>query len=95
MNELYKDLLENKKFQEIVQNIKRKNGPVVISGLSDVGEVQFISAIENITKEKVCIVTYNEMQAKKLINDLKYFSNDVEYFPRREILSYDYLGKNF
>ena len=28
------------------------------------------------------------------INYLQYFSKDVEYFPRREILAYDYLAES-
>ena len=47
MNELYKDLQENQKFLDLITNIKNNNSPITISGLSDVGEVQFISAIKN------------------------------------------------
>ena len=42
-------------------------------------------------KIAICIITYNEMQAKKILKDLEYFSKDVCYFPKREILAYDYL----
>ena len=47
MNELYKDLEENQKFLELITNIKSQKDLITISGLSDVGEVQFISAIED------------------------------------------------
>ena len=90
MNELYKDLLENKKFKELEKNIKEQKGPIVISGLSDVGEVQFISAIKSATQKNICIVTYNEIQAKRLARDLKYFYDDIQIFPKREIATYDY-----
>ena len=90
MNELYKDLLANEKFKEIVQNIKKQDGPVVISGLSDVGEVQFISAIQNNTNKKICIITYNELQSRRIARDLKYFSDNIHVFPKREIATYDY-----
>ena len=90
MNELYKDLLENKKFQEISNDIKKQKGPIVISGLSDVGEVQFISAIKECLNQNICIVTYNEIQAKRIARDLKYFCDDVHVFPKREIATYDY-----
>ena len=91
MNELYKDLQENKKFLEVLSNIKNNECPVTISGLSDVGEIQFISAIEDALKGNYCIITYNELQAKRIANDLKYFCDDVHFFPKREIASYDYL----
>ena len=34
------------------------------------------------------------MQARKIISDLKYFAkdfNEILYFPKREIASYDYI----
>ena len=90
MNELYKDLLENEKFQEIVQNINKQNDPVVISGLSDVGEIQFVSAIQNKINKNICIITYNELQARRIARDLTYFTDNIQVFPKREIATYDY-----
>lgn len=91
MNELYKDLQQSQKFIEIISSIENKKGPITISGLSDVGEIQFISAIKDSIKRKLCIVTYNELQAKRIVKDLKYFYEDVYFFPKREIATYDYL----
>ncbi|MBP3708569.1 MAG: transcription-repair coupling factor [Clostridia bacterium] len=91
MNELFKDLQESQKFIEIISNIEKRNGPITISGLSDVGEAQFISAIRASIKNKICIITYNELQARRIAKDLKYFYEDVCIFPKREIASYDYL----
>ena len=91
MNELYKDLEENQKFLELITNIKSQKDLITISGLSDVGEVQFISAIEDMLKKKICIITYNELQAKRLAKDFRYFFNEVDLFPKREIATYDYI----
>ena len=91
MNELCKDLEENQKFLELITNIKNKKGPITVSGLSDVGEVQFISAIKDLTKQNICIITYNELQAKRIAKDLKYFCENIEVFPKREIATYDYI----
>ena len=90
MNELYKDLLDDKKFLEVANNINDNRGPVVISGLSDVGEVQFISALKDSLNKKFCIVTYNELQARRLARDFKYFFDNIEIFSKREIATYDY-----
>ena len=46
------------------------------------------------SEKPICIVTYNEMQAKKLIKDLNYFGEDVYYFPKREIVTYDYIAES-
>ena len=42
----------------------------------------------------ICIVTYNEMQAKKIIKDLSFFKDDICYFPKREIVTYDYIAES-
>lgn len=34
------------------------------------------------------------MQAKKIYKDLKYFSGNIVYFPKREIASYDYVAES-
>ncbi len=31
---------------------------------------------------------------KKLINDLKYFEKEILYFPKREIVTYDYVAES-
>ena len=82
------------KFEEYIQNIKEKNSQIAISGLSDVGKMQFIWASKEALNKPICIVTYNELQARKIISDLKYFAkdfNEILYFPKREIASYDYI----
>lgn len=91
MSELYKDLRESQKFIEIISNIENNKCPVTISGLSNVGEIQFVAAINDSIKESCCIVTYNELQARRIVNDLKYFFDEVYFFPKREIASYDYI----
>ena len=91
MSELYKDLQESEKFIKLISDIKNNKCPVTISGLSDVGEIQFISAIEDTLKGNYCIITYNELQAKRIVKDLKYFCEQVKFFPKREIASYDYM----
>ena len=94
MNYLVTSLQENKKFEEIVENVKGKISPIAISGLSDVAKANIISAILESTKRKICVVTYNEIQAKKLVKDLKYFFKQVYFFPKREIAPYDYIAES-
>ena len=80
-------------------DINNKIGPISISGLSDVGKTHILmSTLEN-TKRPICIITYNEMQAKKLIQDLKFFASEANrdkiiYFPKKEISPYDYISQS-
>ncbi len=94
MNTILGELGKNSKFCELVKNIEDKKGPISISGLSDVGKTQIISAINGFTKKKVCLITYNEIQAKNLVNDLKYFSDKVTFLPKKEIVTYDYIAES-
>ncbi len=95
MNAIISELIKLPKFQDYLQEIQEKHSPVIsISGLSDVGKVQYIYATKEATNRPICIVTYNEIQAKKLMEDLKYFAKEFEtiyYFPKKEIATYDYI----
>ena len=98
MNTIISKLQNLPKFQEYVSKIEEKNTPVIsISGLSDVGKIQYMYATKESTNRPICIVTYNELQAKKIVEDLKYFVKDFEevlYFPKREIVTYDYIAES-
>ena len=91
---LTEDLEESQKFKEVLQDINNKISPIALSGLSDVGKVRILSEIHKQTKRPICIVTYNEIQAKKLVSDFNFFVNKVQYFPKREIASYDYIAES-
>ena len=94
MNEEIKILPNFKKFNNYIENVKVGTSPIMLSGLTDVAKVHFAYSTYFYNEKPICIITYNEMQAKKLINYLKYFSKDIEYFPRREILAFDYLAES-
>ncbi len=94
MNTILGELGKNPKFIEILNNIENNRGPVVISGLNDVGMVQISTAINEFSKKPICIVTYNEIQAKKIYEDIKYFTDKVVLFPKKEIVTYDYIAES-
>ena len=94
MNEIVKVLPSYKKFNSYMDDIKNRISPIMLSGLTDSGKTHFAYATGFYSERPICIITYNEMQAKKLISDLSYFSSEVAYFPRREILAYDYIAES-
>ena len=67
MNILIDKLKSLPKFSEYMLNIKNKVSPQVISGLSSVGKIQLLEATKELADRNICIVTYNELQAKKYI----------------------------
>ena len=96
MEQLLSELKNLPKFQEYIQSIKQKNSPISVSGLSDVGKMQWIGASLKEIKENAVIVTYNELQAKRIKEDLSFFlpEVDIQYFPKREIVAYDYVAES-
>ncbi len=94
MNTILGELGKNPKFCEYIKNIENKKSPIAISGLTDVGMVQMVSATKEFAKKPICIITYNEMQARKIIEDLKYFTDKITYIPKKEIVTYDYVAES-
>ena len=94
MNTIVQKLIELSKFQEYSKKIEEKISPITVSGLSDVGKVQFIAGTYESIKKPICIVTYNEIQAKDIIKNLSFFESDINYFPKREIVPYDFVAES-
>ena len=94
MNILIKELEKLPKFREYISSISKKLSPIVLSGLSSVGKIQLLEATKEFANKNICVITYNELQARKIVKDLKYFTNNVVYFPKREIVSYDYIAES-
>ena len=94
MDSLVKILPNAKKFNSYFSDVKNKISPIMLSGLTDTAKVHVAYATEFYSEKPICIVTYNEMQAKKLVKDLKFFTDKIDFFPKREIFAYDYLAES-
>ena len=94
MNNLVKILPNFRKFNDYISNVKNNTSPIMLSGLTDSAKVHFAYSTHFYAEKPICIITYNEIQAKKILKDFEYFSDKVVYFPKREILAYDYLAES-
>ena len=94
MNTIIGELGKNPKFVSLVNNIKNEKSPIEISGLTDVAETSVVAGINEFTKRPILIITYNEIQARKLADNIKYFTDKVYVFPKKEILTYDYVAES-
>lgn len=98
MNEILEQVENLPRFSQLVEKIKNKQSPILISGLSDVGKVEILSAIN----KPICIITYNEIQARDLLKNFTAIYNlidgkqatQVQYFPKREIAAYEFTSES-
>ena len=96
MNTIIGELGKSKKFIDLTKNIENKKSPIEISGLIDVGETSIIAGINEFIKRPIMLITYNEVQARKLADNLRYFVGEdkVKVFPKKEIVTYDYVAES-
>ena len=94
MNTILGELGKNEKFIQLNKQIENKVSPIQLLGLTDVGMLQIVGAINEFDKKPICIVTYNEIQAKRIYEDIKYFTDKVVLFPKKEIVTYDYIAES-
>ena len=94
MNEIINNLIQNEKFLEYQNMIDKKTSPISILGLVNVAKSQFVYSTQMVSNKRIFVITYNEIQAKRLLKDLKYFYDNVIYMPKKEIVTYDYLTES-
>ncbi len=95
MNTILGELGKSEKFVDLSKHIEKKQSPISISGLTSVGMTEIISAINGYNKKPILLVTYNEIQAKKILDNLKTFDKEkVTFFPKKEIVTYDYIAES-
>lgn len=94
MNLILKELEKSSKYNDFIKNLENKKSPIAISGLTGVAEASIIAKCLEQTKRPIFIITYNEIQAQALVNDLKFFTEYVAYLPKKEIITYDYVAES-
>lgn len=87
MNYILRDMSLNKAYQSF---IKKDRYPITLSGLVCVSKSALIAKAQKDTNEPIFVITYNEIQAQRLIKDLSFFVDDVTLLPKKEIAVYDY-----
>ena len=94
MNILTNELKNSKKFSEVINNIKEIQSPISLSGLSDMGKIQTIAILNEELNKNICVITYNQIQAKRLLKDMSYFTQKAAIFPKKELVTYDYIAES-
>ena len=95
MNTIIGELGKSQKFIDLSNQIEKEKSPISISGLTSVGMTEIISAINGYNKKSILLVTYNEIQAKKILQNLQNFDKEkVVFFPKKEVVTYDYVAES-
>ena len=94
MNTIIGKLGKSAKFVELIKQIENKKSPISISGLIGVGGISLVAGLNEYSKKPLCIVTYNEIQAKRIKEDLEYFTDKVTMFPKKEVVTYDFVAES-
>ena len=94
MNTIIGDMGKSKKFVKIIKQIENTKSPIGISGLTGVGMAQTLTAINEYSKKPIAIITYNEIQAKEIINNMQMFTDKVIIFTKKDIVTYDYIAES-
>lgn len=87
MNYILRDLSQTKTYQSFIKN---DTYPITLSGLVCVSKSALIALAQKEKNKKVLVITYNEIQAQRIVKDLSYFCDNVVFFPKKEISIYDY-----
>ncbi len=94
MNTILGELGKSEKFVKMVNQIGNKQSPIGISGLTSVGMLQILASINEYLKKPIVIITYNEIQARQIMENLKFFTDKAIFFPKKEIVTYDYVTES-
>ncbi|WP_425447819.1 transcription-repair coupling factor [Dethiothermospora halolimnae] len=77
-------------YNQVLSEIEKRKSPISLHGLSDenIGHISY--GLNQHINRPVLILTEDDLRAKKLFEDLKFWGQDnVELFPTREIVFYD------
>ena len=94
MNLILKELEKSSKYNDFIKNIENKTSPIAISGLTGVAETGLLASVLEKTKRPILLITYNDIQAQSLVKDLKFFTENVTFLPKKEIVTYDYVAES-
>ncbi|MGV8146044.1 MAG: transcription-repair coupling factor [Alkaliphilus sp.] len=87
---LLKPLEESVDYRRVAETVKAKKNIIALHGLTDSQKAHIIAAIHCDTNKQICVLTYNEIEAKKTFQDLRFYLGDkVSLFQSKEVMYYD------
>lgn len=84
-NGLLEEILKYKEFRDLLNNAENKI-PCQVHGLSDSQKALIAFCLFLKLNRQIFILSYNDIEAKKLYDDIKTFTDDCYYFPYKEMV---------
>ena len=88
MKALTAPLTELGSFQQILEGIAKGNTPVFATGVIDAAKTHLAYSLQAEIKRPLFLLTYSELRAKEILEDLTFFTKDCAYYPAKDILFY-------
>ncbi|NCC14852.1 MAG: transcription-repair coupling factor [Clostridia bacterium] len=88
MKALTEPLLELEGYQNVLEAIDKNHTPVFASGVIDVEKSHLLYAIKEHSQKPLLILTYSELRARQLLEDISFFYKNPIYYPAKDILFY-------
>lgn len=74
-------------YDNVVKNLEKINNTVSVSGLVDSDKAHFICGLAG--SETKVVITYNEIRAKELVEDYRFYDKNVVYYPAKDFIFYN------
>ena len=89
MKRLIEPLLQLETYQELLSALDEKLSPILTVGVSESQKNHLLYAVGAHKEKSFLVVTYNDMQAKKIYEDLQFFLKEGVYlFPSKDLIFY-------
>lgn len=88
-NGLLQPLKDSEELKDILAWTEKDKYPIGIFGLSESARSYLIEGIYSEKELPLLIITSSDVEAKNIYEDLSLFSNDVFYFPSKEVVFYN------
>lgn len=77
-------------YMHLIDSIKKRKTPTALYGLNETQKSHIIYGIHDELEGQVCIITYNDIEAGQIHEDLKFYAGDKALlFPSGDIVFYD------
>lgn len=86
---LIKPLRDSREFKSILSDISSSKFPVGVFGLSESARSYLIDGVFEELDKPFLILTHSDVEARKLYEDLSFYSPQVYYFPTKEVVFYN------